>query len=111
MAESQLDLKDDTADPIQPIVTSYLKPESAFVTFATSFVTVFLAEIGDKTQLSTLLMSAGSHKPWTIFFGSAAALITTSLLGVLLGGWIASKFSPKALDAVLGCDFLRGVGI
>jgi putative Ca2+/H+ antiporter (TMEM165/GDT1 family) len=78
------------------------KPESLWVTFTTTFVTIFLAEIGDKTQLSTLLMSAESHSPVVVFLGSAAALITTSLLGVLLGSWMASKFSPKIVEKSAG---------
>jgi putative Ca2+/H+ antiporter (TMEM165/GDT1 family) len=82
------------------------KPESALVTFGTTFVTIFLAEIGDKTQLSTLLMSAQSHSPWVVFMGSAAALITTSLLGVLLGSWIASRLSPKTVEKAAGVMLL-----
>ncbi|MCV3214232.1 TMEM165/GDT1 family protein [Plectonema radiosum NIES-515] len=82
------------------------KPESALVTFGTTFITIFLAEIGDKTQLSTLLMSAQSHSPWVVFMGSAAALITTSLLGVLLGSWIASRLSPKTVEKAAGVMLL-----
>ncbi|MFM6075220.1 MAG: TMEM165/GDT1 family protein, partial [Dolichospermum sp.] len=51
---------------------------SVFMVFGTTFITIFLAEIGDKTQLSTLLMSAESHAPWVVFLGSGVALITTS---------------------------------
>lgn len=82
------------------------KQDSALVVFGTTFVTIFLAEIGDKTQLSTLLMSAESHQPWVVFFGSGAALVTTSLLGVLLGGWIASKLSPKTVEKSAGIMLL-----
>ncbi|BAZ41909.1 hypothetical protein NIES4101_78770 [Calothrix sp. NIES-4101] len=82
------------------------KKESIWVTFATTFVTIFLAEIGDKTQLSTLLMSAESHAPWVVFFGSAAALVTTSLLGVLLGSWISTKLSPKTVEKAAGVMLL-----
>ncbi len=82
------------------------KPESALVTFGTTFITIFLAEIGDKTQLSTLLMSAQSHSPWVVFMGSAAALITTSLLGVLLGSWISSRLSPKTVEKAAGVMLL-----
>jgi putative Ca2+/H+ antiporter (TMEM165/GDT1 family) len=74
--------------------------------FGTTFVTIFLAEIGDKTQLATLLMSAQSHSPWIVLMGSGTALITTSLLGVLLGGWISSKFSPKVLEISAGLMLL-----
>jgi putative Ca2+/H+ antiporter (TMEM165/GDT1 family) len=82
------------------------KKESLWVTFTTTFVTIFLAEIGDKTQLSTLLMSAESHAPWVVFLGSAAALITTSLLGVLLGSWMATKFSQKTVEKSAGVMLL-----
>jgi putative Ca2+/H+ antiporter (TMEM165/GDT1 family) len=82
------------------------KSESPLVIFGTTFVTIFLAEIGDKTQLSTLLMSAESHSPWVVFFGSAAALITTSLLGVLLGSWIACRLSPKTVEKAAGVMLL-----
>ncbi len=92
-----------TIETIQSVSEKALcKQESVWVTFTTTFVTIFLAEIGDKTQLSTLLMSAESHSPVVVFLGSAAALITTSLLGVLLGSWIASKFSPKTVEKSAG---------
>lgn len=70
--------------------------------FGSTFVTIFLAELGDKTQVSTLLMSAEFHAPWTIFAGAAAALITTSLLGVLVGQWLSSRLSPRTLDTAAG---------
>lgn len=72
--------------------------DSFWAVFTSSFVTIFLAEIGDKTQLVTLLMSAESQSPWIVFLGAAIALITTSLLGVLIGYWLAKKLSPKVLD-------------
>lgn len=70
--------------------------------FSSTFLTIFLAEIGDKTQLATLLISAQSHSPWTVFAGAAAALIATSLLGVLLGCWLANRLSPKRLETAAG---------
>ncbi|HYW18697.1 MAG TPA: TMEM165/GDT1 family protein [Nodularia sp. (in: cyanobacteria)] len=94
-------------EPLQPIVTdSQKKQESVAAIFGTTFITIFLAEIGDKTQLSTLLMSAESHAPWVVFIGSGAALITTSLLGVLLGGWIANRLSPKTVKKSAGMMLL-----
>ncbi len=93
--------------PVQAVVADNpRKQESALVVFGTTFITIFLAEIGDKTQLSTLLMSAESHSPWVVFIGSAAALITTSLLGVLLGSWIASRLSPKTVEKSAGVMLL-----
>ncbi|CDN11423.1 protein of unknown function UPF0016 [Richelia intracellularis] len=76
--------------------------QKSTVVFGTTFLTIFLAEIGDKTQLSTLLISAESHKPWMVFCGSAMALLTTSLLGVLVGSWMASKLSPKTINMAAG---------
>ena len=70
--------------------------------FASTFITIFLAELGDKTQVATLLMTAEFHAPWTVFAGAAMALITTSLLGVLVGQWLSSRLSPRTLDTAAG---------
>ncbi|MDX2214424.1 MAG: TMEM165/GDT1 family protein [Oculatellaceae cyanobacterium bins.114] len=85
--------------------------------FASTFITIFLAELGDKTQLTTLLMSAESQSPWVVFAGASVALILTSLLGILLGRWLSTKIAPKTLEvsagvlllviaAMLCCDIL-----
>lgn len=74
--------------------------------FGSTFLTIFLAEFGDKTQLSTLLMSAQSQSPWVVFLGSAAALITTSLLGVLLGRWLANRLAPRTMQKLAGVSLL-----
>ncbi|MDZ7991121.1 MAG: TMEM165/GDT1 family protein [Nostoc sp. EfeVER01] len=113
--EIELELKDSNDINLTPVIAPLVQPviadspqkqQSALVVFGTTFVTIFLAEIGDKTQLSTLLMSAQSHSPWVVFIGSAAALITTSLLGVLLGSWIASRLSPKTVEKSAGVMLL-----
>ena len=70
--------------------------------FLSTFITIFLAELGDKTQVATLLISAESHKPITVFIGAALALISTSLVGVLVGQWLARRISPEALDTMAG---------
>ncbi|MGL5079478.1 MAG: TMEM165/GDT1 family protein [Waterburya sp.] len=69
-----------------------------WLVFSSTFITIFLAEMGDKTQLVTLLMSAESQDPWTVFIGSALALIATSLIGVLIGYWLSKKLTPETLD-------------
>lgn len=66
--------------------------------FSSTFLTIFAAEMGDKTQLATLLISAESQSPWVVFLGAALALIATSLLGVMIGYWLAKRLSPKVLD-------------
>ncbi len=70
--------------------------------FASTFVTIFLAELGDKTQVATLLMSAQSHKPWVVFAGAALALISTSLVGVLVGQWLSNVLKPRTLELATG---------
>ena len=70
--------------------------------FLSTFLTIFLAEIGDKTQLAILLMSAESQSPWLVFLGAGLALIATSLCGVLLGKWLSTRVSPKVLDKSAG---------
>ncbi len=62
--------------------------------------------MGDKTQLATLLMSAQSHAPWVVFLGAATALIATSLLGVLIGRFLATRLSPKTLETSAGALLL-----
>jgi Ca2+/H+ antiporter, TMEM165/GDT1 family len=74
--------------------------------FASTFVTIFLAEIGDKTQLTILLMTAESRNPWMVFAGAGLALVATSLLGVLLGRWLASRIAPKTLERAAGVILL-----
>lgn len=75
--------------------------------FATVFATVFLAELGDKTQLATLLFSA--DKPaskWIVFAGSAGALVLAAGIGVLAGGWIGRHVDPRHLQLVAGIGFI-----
>ena len=62
--------------------------------FITTFTTIFIAELGDKTQIATLMLSAESGKPIIVFLGSSLALISSSLVGVLIGKWLSKKISP-----------------
>ncbi|AFZ31336.1 protein of unknown function UPF0016 [Gloeocapsa sp. PCC 7428] len=80
--------------------------QSSWTVFATTFVTIFLAEFGDKTQLSTLLMSAESQSPWIVFSGAAVAMVITSLLGVLLGCWIATRIAPRTVEKLASASLL-----
>lgn len=75
--------------------------------FIAVFGTVFLAELGDKTQLATLLFAA--DKPaskWTVFAASASALVVAAGMGVLAGTLIAEHINPKVLQIVAGVGFL-----
>ncbi len=61
-----------------------------------SFVTVFLAEIGDKSQVAAIALGGSSKNPRAVFVGSTVALILASFLGVLAGGAV-SQFLPEKL--------------
>ena len=63
--------------------------------FITTFTTIFIAELGDKTQIATLMLSAESGKPIIVFIGSSLALISSSIVGVLIGKWLSKKISPN----------------
>lgn len=78
--------------------------------FSSTFLTILFAEMGDKTQLATLLLSAQSTSPWIVFIGAALALIATSLVGVLLGYWLSKRLTPKILDLSLSVLLLLVAG-
>ncbi len=79
--------------------------------FFTVFITVFIAELGDKTQIATLLFAA-EHRADKImvFFGAALALIATSAIGVLAGGVVSRHVTEKTLQLLAGFMFLA-IGI
>jgi putative Ca2+/H+ antiporter (TMEM165/GDT1 family) len=80
-------------------------------TFASVFGTVFLAEIGDKTQLATLLFAADAKAgKWWVFLGSASALVLAAAIGVLLGAQLERFVSPRALKIAAGIGFIA-VGV
>ena len=73
----------------------------------TVFGVVFLAELGDKTQLATLLFSAKSPENLvTVFVGASLALVLTSAIGVAAGGLVAQYVSPKLLSFIAGAGFV-----
>ena len=73
---------------------------------ASTFVTVFLAELGDKTQLAIVTISGTSSRSGAVFAGSAAALVLASLLGAGAGGSLASVISPDVLQLAASVGFL-----
>ncbi|MFQ5600834.1 MAG: TMEM165/GDT1 family protein [Candidatus Krumholzibacteriia bacterium] len=79
--------------------------------FATVFGTVFVAELGDKTQLATLLYASDARNPkLTVFAASASALVFSSALGVLAGSFVAQYANPKLLSWIAGLGFIA-VGV
>lgn len=85
--------------------------------FASTFAAIFLAELGDKTQLATLSLAAGGSSRVVVFAGAAFALVATSAIAVLAGEAVSRVIPPVwirrgagALFIVLGAVFLLGRG-
>jgi putative Ca2+/H+ antiporter (TMEM165/GDT1 family) len=78
---------------------------------STVFTSVFIAELGDKTQLATMLFAAdkGTSK-LTVFIGAALALVLTSAIGVAAGSVVSQYVSEKTLQYVAGVGFI-GIGL
>ena len=75
--------------------------------FSTVFLTVFIAEIGDKTQLATMLFASEAKvSKWVIFAGSALALVLAAAIGVLVGAQLERFISPRTLKVVAGVGFI-----
>ncbi|MGK7876627.1 MAG: TMEM165/GDT1 family protein [Xenococcaceae cyanobacterium] len=70
-----------------------------------SFITVFLAEIGDKSQLAAIALGGSSKSPRAVFFGSVTALVLASLIGVIAGGGIAQLLPARLLKAIAAIGF------
>ncbi|MBK9162058.1 MAG: TMEM165/GDT1 family protein [Nitrosomonadales bacterium] len=71
------------------------------------FASVFIAEMGDKTQLATMLFASDREvSKWTVFFGASAALIATSAIGVMAGSVISNYISEKSLHYIAGAGFV-----
>ncbi len=79
--------------------------------FVPVFVTIFLAEIGDKTQLATMLFSSdASANRWLVFAASSTALVLAAGIGVLVGAQLERFVSASTLKLVAGFGFI-GVGL
>lgn len=94
------------AEPVQPIASTRPDWRTEIKIFCSTFLTIFLAELGDKTQMTTLLLSAQSHAPWIVFLGAGSALVLTSLLGVWVGCWLSKRVAPRTLETGAGVMLL-----
>lgn len=74
--------------------------------FASTFAAIFVAELGDKTQLAALSLSAGSKSKWIVFAASALALVTTSAIAVAAGEAVGRFVSPLWLRRGAGVIFV-----
>ena len=75
-------------------------------TFGTIFLTVFVAEIGDKTQLATMLFAAEGRSKWLVFAAAALALVLAAAIGVLVGAQVERWVSPRTLKVIAGLGFV-----
>lgn len=75
--------------------------------FLTIFISVFIAELGDKTQLATMLFAADKEvSKWTVFLASASALVVAAAIGVAAGSVVSQYVSEKALSMIAGIGFI-----
>ena len=74
--------------------------------FLTTFGLVFLAELGDKTQLATMLLVSQGQPAKMVFLGAASALVLSSLIGVLAGGWLGRVVPPNVIQTGAGVAFM-----
>ena len=72
----------------------------------TTFGMIFLAELGDKTQLATLAFAAESKSRLAVFIGSAAALVLTSLVAVVIGAAVSRLVPPNYIKTGAGALFI-----
>ena len=75
-----------------------------------AFGVIFLAELGDKTQLAALTLSASSNRPWSVLLGASAALVTVSAVGVAVGAGLAEVL-PLALVRKIAASAFIAVGL
>ncbi len=75
-----------------------------------SFVMIFLAELGDKTQISTFALASNSRSMLSVFLGASGALVLTSLIAVVLGG-VIGRFVPEKLIKIVSAAVFIGFGV
>ena len=71
-----------------------------------TFTAVFLAELGDKTQLATVALSGTSNRPFAVFIGSSCALLLATFIGAIAGGSISSYIPSNVLKLVAAIGLL-----
>lgn len=74
--------------------------------FGTAFITLFLAELGDKTQLAVITMTAKTDSKLSVFLGASLALIAVTALGVLLGGILSEYIPTEWLQRIVAVAFI-----
>src|ERR1700677_1096903 len=87
-----------------------LTPRTAMEIFLIAFSTIAIAEMGDRTQLLSLFLSAHFRKPWAITAAIFVATLANHALAGLVGGWMGRYLTPTVLDAVVGVSMLVMAG-
>jgi len=78
--------------------------------FLTTFATLFIAEIGDKTQLACISLAAKTHKPWTVLLGASTALVLVSLIAVLFAQ-VITQFVPENVIKKVSASMFMVIGV
>lgn len=74
--------------------------------FGTAFLTLFLAELGDKTQLAIIVLTAKTESKLAVFLGASLALVLVSLLAVLFGGLLSQYVPTEWLQRIVAVAFI-----
>lgn len=74
--------------------------------FGTAFLTLFLAELGDKTQLAVITMTSSTESKIAVFLGASLALITVTLLAVVFGGLLSQYVPTEWLQRIVAAAFI-----
>jgi putative Ca2+/H+ antiporter (TMEM165/GDT1 family) len=78
--------------------------------FTTAFVTLFLAELGDKTQLAVITMTSSTESKLSVFLGAGLALVAVTLIGVVFGGVLSQYIPTEWLQRIVAVAFIA-IGI
>jgi Ca2+/H+ antiporter, TMEM165/GDT1 family len=84
--------------------------DMAWSQFLTAFAALFIAELGDKTQLAVITMSASSKSPLSVFLGGSLALVLLTGIGVVAGE-IVTKYVPEAILSKIAAVLFIAIGI
>ena len=74
--------------------------------FGTAFLTLFVAELGDKTQLAVITMTASTESKLSVFLGAALGLVAVTLVGVLVGGVLSQYVPTEWLQRIVAAAFI-----
>ncbi|MCF7824161.1 MAG: TMEM165/GDT1 family protein [Candidatus Marinimicrobia bacterium] len=71
-----------------------------------AFAAIFIAELGDKTQLAILAMTGRGYSPWAVFVGSMLAFTVLTGIAVLIGDWVQTRIPVELITKIAGGSFI-----